>query len=106
MNLSGIAITVQLHAFDETIAQLEQLPGVDVYHCDRASARIVVVQEAASVEAEVAGLKRIKEVPGVIVAELVYHYFADDPSLHRPAATGEQILNQLNRRAGEDQPCP
>ena len=96
MNLSGIAITVQSHAFDETVARLGQLPGVDVYHHDRANARVVVVQEAASVEAEVAGLTRIKEVPGVLVAELVYHYFADDPSLQRPAATDNRLLNQLN----------
>ena len=96
MNLSGIAITVQSHVFDETVEQLGQLPGVDVYHRDAASARVVVVQEAADVDAEVAGLKRIKAVPGVLVAELVYHYFADDPSIGRHAAASDRILNQLN----------
>lgn len=81
MNLSGIAVSVQPEQFDEIVSNINDLPGVDVFHRDADSARIVVVQEAESIDAEVEGLKRIKSIPGVMVAELVYHYFAEDESL-------------------------
>ena len=77
---------------------------MEVYHQDPASHRIVVVQEAENVDAEVEGLKRIKSFPGVAVAELVYHYFAEDEGMsHQPppeldAATGisASIMHRLN----------
>ncbi len=104
MNLSGIAVSVQPGQFDNTVTTLGDLPGVEVFHQDAASARIVVVQEAESIDAEVEGLKRIKSIPGVMVAELVYHYFAEDESIARQpssdldAAQGidESILRRLN----------
>ncbi|MEZ5581735.1 MAG: chaperone NapD [Candidatus Competibacteraceae bacterium] len=39
---------------------------------------MVVVQGAATVDAEIEGLRRIQQLPHVIMAELVYHYFAED----------------------------
>ena len=104
MNLSGIAVSVQPGQFDNTLANLGDLPGVEVFHQDATSARIVVVQEAESVDAEVEGLKRIKSIPGVMVAELVYHYFAEDeslaqqpsPDLDAAGGISESILRRLN----------
>ena len=87
MNLSGIAVSVQADRFDDTVSKIEEIPGVEVYYRDPSSHRVVVVQEADSVDAEVSGLKQIKSIPGVVVAELVYHYFAED----------ESITNQLPR---------
>ncbi|MBK6336719.1 MAG: chaperone NapD [Betaproteobacteria bacterium] len=55
--------------------------GVEVHHTDAATSRVVVVQEAPTIEDEVDGLRRIQALPGVVAAEMVYHYFADDPSL-------------------------
>ena len=80
MNLSGIAVSIRSGCFDDAVDEIGQLPGVEIHHRDVAGARIVVVQEAATIEAEVEGLKRIKSIPGVVVAELVYHYFAEDES--------------------------
>jgi len=104
MNLSGIAVSVRPQSFDETVTRLEALSGVEVYYRDSASARIVVVQEADSVDAEVEGLKRIKSIPGVVVAELVYHYFADDqgmqnqtpPELDAASGISKSVLRRLN----------
>ena len=104
MNLSGIAVSVQASRFDETVTCLNELPGVEVHHCDPASARLVVVQEADGVDAEVEGLKRIKAISGVMVAELVYHYFAEDddapaqPATDLEAASGisDSVLRRLN----------
>lgn len=104
MNLSGIAVSVRPQSFDETVIRLEELSGVEVHYQDAASARVVVVQEADSVDAEVEGLKQIKAIPGVVVAELVYHYFADDQSMDPQsppefdAASGisKSVLRRLN----------
>jgi nitrate reductase NapD len=51
---------------------------VEVHQVDEATGRIVAVQEAADIHAEIDGLKRIKAVPHVIMAEMVYHYLAED----------------------------
>jgi len=78
MNLSGIAVIVTPEHFAESVEQLNNLSGVEVHHTDPGTGRIVVVQEAENVAAEVEGLKRIKRLPHVVVAEMVYHYLADD----------------------------
>ena len=104
VNLSGIAVSVRADQFEQTISKLGDLPGVEVRHRDAGSARIVVIQEAESVDAEVEGLKRIKSIPGVLVAELVYHYFAEDEGMATQASQAfdhedginESILRRLN----------
>ena len=63
---------------DEAVATVGALENVEVYHVDRQSGRFVVVQEAETIDAEVEGLKRIKKLPRVLLAEMVYHYFAED----------------------------
>jgi nitrate reductase NapD len=52
---------------------------VEVHHVEPESGRIVVVQEAASVDEEVAALSRIKTMNGVMLAEMVYHVFDETP---------------------------
>ena len=83
MNISGILVVVSPPELGESIAALNALPGVEVHHTDEQKGRIVVTQEAESVEAEVEGLKRIKAAPYVIMAEMVYHFFEEDGGLHR-----------------------
>jgi nitrate reductase NapAB chaperone NapD len=80
MNLSGILVVADTDHIDTVLAQLSALDGVEVGQCDRASGRIVVVQEAPGVGAEVAGFGRIRTLPHVISADLVCHYFGDEPS--------------------------
>ena len=63
--------------FDECLAAVAALPAVEVHHRDPSTHRFVVVQEAGSVDEEMAGLLRLKAVPGVALAEMVYHYFAE-----------------------------
>jgi len=78
MNLSGILVITAPEHFETSVENLNNLPGVEVHHSDAETGRIVVVQEAETVGAEVDGLKRIKQLPHVTVAEMVYHYFAED----------------------------
>lgn len=86
MNLSGILVTADSAALPSVLASLAQLPGVEVRDVDTTLGRIVVVQEAADVGAEVDGFTRIRALPNVINADLVCHYF-DDSDAEATAAT-------------------
>jgi nitrate reductase NapD len=84
MNLSGILVVTTPEKMGNVCDALNALEGVSVYHTDEATARLVVVQEAGSVNDEVNGLKTIKAVPGVVMAEMVNHYFGDDAEQFSP----------------------
>ena len=81
MNISGILVVVPPQRLDEAIADLSLLPGVEVHHTDPATGRIVVTQEGETVGAEVDGLQRIKALPYVVLAEMVYHHFEDSTEI-------------------------
>jgi nitrate reductase NapD len=102
VNVSGILVVVPVSAIASTIEALGSLPGVDVHHTDAATGRIVVTQEAETVAAEVEGLKRIKALPSVILAEMVYHHFEDDEEIGRAAsldaAEQARMLSFLNEQ--------
>ncbi|MCU0897706.1 MAG: chaperone NapD [Burkholderiales bacterium] len=77
MNLSGILVVARPQQFDECVATLALLEGVEVHQTDAETGRIVVVQAAPAVDDEIEGLKRIQSLPTVLTADLVYHYFGD-----------------------------
>ncbi len=77
MNLSGILVVAAVEHIDKVLAQLRELSGVEVHEVDHAGGRIVVVQEAQDVDAEVAGFMRIRTLPHVLAADLVCHYFGE-----------------------------
>lgn len=82
MNLSGILVVANPDWQGQVVENLNALEGVEVHQVDEATGRIVAVQEAADIHAEIDSLKRIKAVPHVIMAEMVYHYIADDKSTY------------------------
>lgn len=79
MNLSGIAVAVRPQELDAVAARLAALPGVEVAQVDRVGGRLVLVQEAASFADEVERFGAIQQTPGVASADLVCHYFGDQP---------------------------
>lgn len=79
MNISGILVVADGAHIDTVLAQLAALAGVEVRQHDRDSGRIVVVQGAPDVGAEIAGFGRIRALPNVLAADLVCHYFGDQP---------------------------
>jgi nitrate reductase NapD len=81
MNISGILVVVAPARTESTCASLRALPGIEIHHVDATSGRIVITQEAESISAEVEGLKRIRALPDIILAEMSYHYFEDDSEL-------------------------
>lgn len=78
MNLSGILVVAQREWLEQVVQGLNAMAGVEVHQVEPETGRVVLVQEAADIHAEVDGLKQIKAIPHVIMAEMVYHYIAED----------------------------
>ena len=95
MNLSGILVVSTPSEIDQLIDSLNAMPNLEVHHVDRDSCKMIVVQEADSIHDEVDGLKKIKKLPGIVLAEMVYHYFAEDGSL-----VAETIPDDLDELTG------
>ena len=98
MNLSGILVVVSPTHLEDVAVALNGLAGVEVHHRDATTGRIIVVQEAESVDQEVDGLRRIQALPHVALAELVYHYFEDDE-------TFAPVTGAANMRDGNAMPA-
>ena len=80
--MSGILVMAKRESQAQVVDALNALEGVEVHQVDQATGRIVAVQEAADIHAEIEGVKRIKAVPDVIMAEMVYHYLAEDERIY------------------------
>lgn len=78
MNLSGILVVARPGCHTDVVDSLRALEGLEVHQVEEETGRIVAVQEAADINAEVAALRRIKALPNVLMAEMVYHYVAED----------------------------
>ncbi len=102
MNLSGIVVAVPPHKLNEGIAALNAINNIEVHQSDESTGQIVIVQEANNVNMEINGLKKIKALPMVTYAEMVYHYVADDtnPDISPPddidSENLEDTLKKLN----------
>lgn len=89
MNISAILITTSPQNIHEMIATLNSLSSVEVYHNDPATGKIIAIQEAKTIDEEVDGLKKIKKLPGIILAEMVEHYFGEDANQY----SGSELEN-------------
>lgn len=78
MNISGILVVVSPQYVAASTASLNTIPGVSVHYTDPGTGRIIVTQEAETTSDEIVGLKRIKALPNIVLAELVYHYFEQE----------------------------
>ncbi|MEA2093048.1 MAG: chaperone NapD [Pseudomonadota bacterium] len=98
MNISGILVIVSPDRVESMVVQLNGLAGIDVHHIDAATGRIVITQEAETIKDEVDGLKRIRALPGIILAEMSYHNFEDDNDLLDaiPADLDNENLDTVN----------
>ena len=72
MNLSSILVVTTPPHFDSTVEILSDIDGLDVFYCDALNSRIILTQEAENIDREIEGLQRIKSLPHVVAAEMVY----------------------------------
>jgi len=94
MNISGILVVTAAEHTANVSKQLQDLAGIDVHYVDNAMGRIVITQEAASISAEIDGLKRIRALPRIVLAEMSCHYFEEDRELLDaiPAELDDEVL--------------
>jgi len=94
MNISGILVITSPEHTGNVIEQLQNLTGIDIHYSDAGTGRIVITQEAASISAEVDGLKRIRALPHIMLAEMSCHYFEEDRELVDaiPAELNDEVL--------------
>ena len=78
MQFAGILVMFRPEAFASGVEALEALEGVEVHHQEAASGKVVVVAETEDVRGQEQTLHRLREVPGVLVAEPVYYYRPED----------------------------
>ena len=95
MNISGILVVTTPAEIDSLIDNLNAMPGIEVHHIDRDSSKLIVVQEAESIHDEIDGLTKIKKLPGIVLADMVNHYFGEDKNLTR-----EEIPDDLDEYTG------
>jgi len=72
-NLAGLVVRTDPDALSQVRARLSALPGVDVHHEEPATGRLVVTLEVTGTF-DRDRLEDIRREPGVVSAELVYHY--------------------------------
>lgn len=82
MNISGILVVAKPEWQAQVVESLGALAGVEVHQVDEASGRIIVIQEAEDIHAEIDGVRRIKALPHVVMADMAYHYIADDDKVY------------------------
>lgn len=74
MHYSGVLVVVPRSQIDEMTSRIQSLPGTEVRYSYPESGRLIVVQETETVEEQQEGLRRLKALPGVVMAEAVYHH--------------------------------
>ncbi len=90
MNLSGILLTAEPAGLQDVLARLATVPGAEVAQAGATSGRIVVVQEAADVGAELLAFARLRSLPHVINADLVCHCLDADGDGCPPGETDDE----------------
>ena len=85
MNISGILVIVSPQRVESMVDHLNGLDGIDVHHIEAATGRIVITQEAETINDEVDGLKRIRALPGSVDGNYDYS--------HSPAHTGGRMFD-------------
>ena len=77
MHYSGILVITDPGRMNDCAVRIENLVGVEVRHRYPDDDRMILIQESESVEEQERGLREIRAIPGVQLADLVYHHVSD-----------------------------
>jgi len=86
MHYSGILVVVRPDRFDAGVRALAESGLAEIHHRDAISGRIIAVLESERPDGQPALLERIRALPEVIMAELVYYLCDED----RGASAGQE----------------
>jgi len=81
VHLAGILVRVQPADLEQVTAALNSIQGVEVHHRDAPAGKLVITLESLSRQGAEEALRGIQGMPGVRVAEPVYHYVDRDGAL-------------------------
>ncbi|MCP5068374.1 MAG: chaperone NapD [bacterium] len=79
MMISAVLVATRSEHVAETCTALENHPWADVHHVESETGRIIVTIEAANTDEATARIIELRDVPHVILAEMVEHFVEDDP---------------------------
>jgi nitrate reductase NapD len=97
VSYSGIVVRADPAGLAKVADRLNDLPGVQVHQKHPESGRVVLTLEAGTADEEVAGLRRIQTIPGVVSADLVYHRLPH----HDDAEADDQSSQHTSTQRGE-----
>ncbi len=96
MNISGILVQTKVENTEKVIIQIKAADCCD-YHMHDEKGKIVVTIEGADVSEEIAKLRILEKMDGVISADMVYAYAEDELDQEREKlAKGNKIPDWLN----------
>ncbi len=72
--ISGVVVRSHQEDLVAVAARLAHLPGIDVHHLEAATGRVIITLETDSSDQEEMRMESVRREPGVLSAELVYHY--------------------------------
>lgn len=73
-SIAGVVVRSRPMDLARVAGRLAGLPGVDVHHIEASTGRVVITLEADQEDRDQAQLERVRQDPGVLSAELIYHY--------------------------------
>lgn len=90
MNICGCLISVARDVLPSAQAQMEAIPGVEVFAATEDCRLVVVVEDTAEAYASEI-IMSLHNIPGVYALTLNYHHFEDAPS-RAPATVSHQEI--------------
>jgi len=73
-SIASLLVRATPATLPDVLDRLSGLPGVDVHHVEQEAGRAVLTLETEGGGDDAARLDDIRRTPGVLTAELVYHY--------------------------------
>ena len=96
MNISGILVQTKVENTEKVIEQIKNSEYCD-YHMHDEKGKIVVTIEGEDVSEEIAKLRILEKMDGVISADMVYAYSEDELDKEREKlASGTSLPDWLN----------
>lgn len=90
MNISGVLVRARPERFDEVLAALAAIPGIDIHQRDQDGGRIVVTVEDGPGYSVEQSLLTLHLIDGISDAALVYQY--SDEAI---TTTGSDIRKEM-----------
>jgi nitrate reductase NapD len=72
--ISGVVVRSRHEDLADVASRLARLPGIEVHHLEASTGRVVITLETDSSDQEETRMACVRRDPGVLSAELVYHY--------------------------------